>query len=63
LGLAAYNAGIGRVSQPRPIPDSTRSFVRKVLEFYEYYQKGGERKAAPEDAKPSTVPVPSLIYS
>lgn len=63
LSLAAYNAGIGRVAQPRPIPESTRSFVRKVLEFYEYYQKGGERKAAPEDAKPSTVPVPSLIYS
>ncbi len=50
LGLAAYNAGIGRVSQPRPIPSATRQFVFRVLEFYQYYQTGVlERKTQSED--------------
>jgi soluble lytic murein transglycosylase-like protein len=63
LTLAAYNAGMGRVAQPRPIPRETRSFVRKVLEFYTYYQKGVERKAPPEEVKPTTIPASSLLYS
>jgi soluble lytic murein transglycosylase-like protein len=50
LSLAAYNAGIGRVMQPRPIPSATRQYVLKVLEFYEYYQSGvWGRKKGSED--------------
>lgn len=50
LGLAAYNAGIGRVMQSRPIPSTTRQFVLKVLEFYEYYQsKVKEGKSGSDD--------------
>ncbi|RJR41415.1 MAG: lytic transglycosylase domain-containing protein [Desulfobacteraceae bacterium] len=63
LSLAAYNAGIGRVAQPGPIPSVTKNFVRKVLEFYEYYQRGGERKAPSDDGKPTTIQDPSLLYS
>jgi soluble lytic murein transglycosylase-like protein len=63
LGLAAYNAGIGRVSKSGSIPSSTKTFVRKVLEFYEHYQIGGERKAVPKDMRPASVPAASLLYS
>lgn len=42
MGLAAYNAGIGRIGQARTIPTATHEFVQKVLSYYDYYQIGHE---------------------
>jgi soluble lytic murein transglycosylase-like protein len=38
LGLAAYNAGIGRIEQPGPFPKATQNFIQRVFEYYDYYQ-------------------------
>jgi len=36
-GVAAYNAGIGRVEQAGPFPRATLDFVRRVMTYYEYF--------------------------
>ncbi|MBW1788774.1 MAG: lytic transglycosylase domain-containing protein [Deltaproteobacteria bacterium] len=46
LALAAYNAGMARVLEHRGVPpyEATQAYVRKVLSYYEYFRKAGERK-------------------
>ncbi len=41
-GLAAYNAGIARVEQPRPFPRATQDFVQRVMGYYDYFQAVSE---------------------
>jgi soluble lytic murein transglycosylase-like protein len=41
-GLAAYNAGVGRVEQPRPFPRATQDFVERVMGYYDYFQAVSE---------------------
>jgi len=38
MAVAAYNAGIDRVQSRRTVPRATQRFVRKVLEYYDYYR-------------------------
>jgi soluble lytic murein transglycosylase-like protein len=38
MAVAAYNAGIDRIASRGTIPRATQRFVRKVLEYYDYYK-------------------------
>ena len=46
LALAAYNAGMARVLEHQGVPpyEATQAYVKKVLAYYEYFQKAAEKK-------------------
>ncbi len=41
LAVAAYNAGVSKVKEHQEVPHikATQAYVKKVLEYYEYYKK------------------------
>jgi soluble lytic murein transglycosylase-like protein len=47
LALSAYNAGITKVKKYKGVPPfrATRYYVLKVLQYYQYYKAGLERKS------------------
>jgi soluble lytic murein transglycosylase-like protein len=46
LAVAAYNAGVSKVREHQDVPPirATQAYVKKVLEYYEYYKKKMEEK-------------------